>query len=69
MKRDIAHAKTFQQKAATNPLTKKQLERASALPPKEWASEAVRLGRLQGLYFSENDWLELNPVVALKKAA
>ena len=61
MKRDISHARRLIQLSQSNPLLQKQISTLARLPPKEAAISAVRIGRLNGLYFSENDWLSLSP--------
>ena len=69
MKRDISNAHAMLKKADSDVLLKKQIIQIEALPEKEYAHEAVRLGRMRGFYFSENDWLHVRPSVQLKKAA
>lgn len=69
MKREMANAEIFFNQSKTDPLLKKQLSQIMQLPEKEYAHEAVRLGRMRGLYFSEHDWLHVCPIQPMKKAA
>lgn len=69
MKRDISHAEELLSRSQKEPLLKKQLQQISSLPEKEYAHEAVRLGRTRGLYFNESDWLHISPSPINKKAA
>lgn len=69
MKRHITHAQELLKRAKTDPMLSKQLTDLHTLPDKEAAHQAVRLGRMRGLYFSEHDWAQLNTTPAMKKSA
>ncbi len=69
MKRDIQNAIKFSEKISKEALLSKQVSELEKKPTKEALHGVVRLGRMHGFYFSENDWSHVTKSPALKKAA
>jgi len=69
MKRNRSHAVELLGLAKSDQLLGKQLEKLSGLDRKDQAAQAVRLGRMHGLYFSEQDWLAVGSPSKTQKAS
>ena len=57
MKRDKENCKKLVEIAKKDMLLSKQLTEIGQFAVKDQAPAACRLGRMHGLYFSENDWI------------